>query len=238
VFVDPDAPIRVLIVDDHLLFADVIHRILEADGMEVVGAVATSGEALKVFQDERPNLVLVDLALPDRRGFAIGQAIMEQSPGTVVVALTALDDPHLVKQVIRAGFRGCVSKDCRVSELRDAITQAIGGRVVVVPPSRRAASGSEGSRKEGVALLAGQLTPREREVLALLAQGASSAEMTRHLGISPNTLRTHVQSVLTKLQVHSRLEAATFAVRNELVWDGDRRRGSSSRPSEATSLAG
>jgi two-component system, NarL family, nitrate/nitrite response regulator NarL len=234
----PDAPIRVLIVDDHLLFADVIHRILEADGMEVVAAVATGGDALRVFRDEQPNLVLVDLALPDRSGLAVGQAIMEQSPGTVVVALTALDDPRLVKQAMGVGFRGFVSKDCRVSQLREAITQAIGGRVVVFVPSRHVGSGSEGSRKDGVALLASQLTPREREVLALLAGGASSVDMARRLGISPNTLRTHVQSVLTKLQVHSRLEAATFAVRNELVWDGDRRRGSSVRRSQATSLAG
>lgn len=234
----PDAPIRVLIVDDHQLFADVIHRTLEADGMEVVAAVATGGDALRVFRDERPNLVLVDLALPDRSGLAVGRAIMEHSPGTVVVALTAMDDPQLVKQVIRAGFRGYVTKDCPLSQLREAITQAIGGRVVVAVPSRRVGSGSRGSRKEGVALLAGQLTPREREVLALLAQGASSVDMARHLGISPNTLRTHVQSVLTKLQVHSRLEAASFAVRNELVRDGDWRRGSSVRRSPATSWAG
>ena len=233
-----DAPIRVLIVDDHLLFADVIHRTLEADGMDVVAAVATGGEALSVFRDERPDLVLVDLALPDRSGLAVGQAIMEQAPGTVVVALTAMDDPQLVKQVIRAGFRGYVTKDCPVSQLREAIAQAMGGRVVVAVPSRRSSSGTGGSKKEGVALLAGQLTPREREVLALLAQGAGSADMARHLGISPNTLRTHVQSVLTKLQVHSRLEAASFAVRNELVWDGDRRTGPSVRRSQATSLAG
>ena len=90
------APICVLIVDDHQLFADVIHRTLEADGMEVVAAVATGADALRVFQDERPNLVLLDLALPDQSGLAVGQAIMEQSPGTVVVALTALDDPQLV----------------------------------------------------------------------------------------------------------------------------------------------
>jgi two-component system, NarL family, nitrate/nitrite response regulator NarL len=233
-----DAPIRVLIVDDHLLFADVIQRTLEADGMDVVAAVATGGEALSVFRDERPHLVLVDLALPDRNGLAIGEAILEQAPDTVVVALTALDDPQLVKQVLRAGFRGYVTKDCPVAQLREAISQAVGGRVVVAVPSRRVGNGSRGSKKEGVALLAGQLTPREREVLALLAQGAGSAEMARHLGISPNTLRTHVQSVLTKLQVHSRLEAASFAVRNELVPESDRRPGSAVRRSQATSLAG
>jgi two-component system, NarL family, nitrate/nitrite response regulator NarL len=231
----PDAPIRVLIVDDHLLFADVIRRTLEADGMEVVDAVVTGGDALRVFRDEWPNLVLIDLALPDRSGLAVGQAILEQSPGTVVVAVTALDDPQLVKQVIRAGFQGYVSKDCRISQLREAITQAISGREVIALPSRRAGSRSRGARKEGVALLAGQLTRREREVLALLAQGASSADMARRLGISPNTLRTHVQSVLTKLQVHSRLEAATFAVRNELVLDGDLRPGSSVRRRQAAS---
>ena len=230
-----DAPICVLIVDDHQLFADVIHRSLEAGGMEVVAAVGTGADAMRVFQDERPNVVLLDLALPDRSGLAVGQAILEQSPGTVVVALTALDDPQLVKQAIRAGFRGYVSKDCRVSQLREAITQAMGAGVVTALPSSRVRSRTRRSKKEGVALLAGQLTQREREVLALLVRGTSSADMARRLDISPNTLRTHVQSVLTKLQVHSRLEAASFAVRNELVLDGDRRAGSSVRRSQAAS---
>ena len=234
----PDAPIRVLIVDDHLLFADVIQRTLEADGMDIVAAVATGGEALRVFRDERPTLVLVDLGLPDRSGVAVGEAILEQAPGTVVVAVTALDDPQLVKRVMRAGFRGHVSKDCSVSQLREAIQQAIDGRVVVAAPSHRGSNGSRGPKKEGVKLLAGQLTPREREVLALLAQGASSPDMARRLGISPNTLRTHVQSVLTKLQVHSRLEAATFAVRNDLVSDPDLGRRSSVRRSQAASSTG
>jgi two-component system nitrate/nitrite response regulator NarL len=188
-----------------------------------------------VFQDERPNLVLLDLALPDQSGLAVGQAIMEQSPGTVVVALTALDDPQLVKQAIRAGFRGYVSKDCRVSQLREAITEAMGAGVVAAVPSHRLGSRTRSSENGGVALLAGQLTQREREVLALLARGTSSVDMARRLDISPNTLRTHVQSVLTKLQVHSRLEAAAFAVRNELVSDDDWRAGSSVRRSQAAS---
>lgn len=232
------ATIRVLIVDDHLLFADVIQRTLEADGFEVVAAVATGADALTVFRDERPNLVLVDLALPDRSGLSVGEAILEQAPSTIVIALTAMDDPQLVKQVLRAGFRGYVTKDCPVSQLRQAIAEAIGGRVAVAVPTRRAGSRSRGSKKEGVALLVGQLTPRERQVLALLAQGASSANMARHLGISPNTLRTHVQSVLTKLQVHSRLEAASFAVRNELIPDGELPPGSFVRRSQGTSMAG
>jgi DNA-binding NarL/FixJ family response regulator len=232
------ATIRVMIVDDHVLFADVIQRTLEADGWGVVAAVATGADALTVFRTERPNLVLIDLALPDRSGLSVGQAILEQAPNTVVIALTGLDDPQLVKQVLRAGFRGYVTKDCPVSQLREAITQAVDGQVVVAVPTRRGGDRSKSSKKEGVSLLVGQLTPRERQVLALLAQGASSLDMARHLGISPNTLRTHVQSVLTKLQVHSRLEAASFAVRNELVPDGELRPGSFVRRSQGTSMAG
>jgi two-component system nitrate/nitrite response regulator NarL len=140
-----------------------------------------------------------------------------------------------VKQAIRAGFRGYVSKDCRVSQLREAITEAMGAGVVTAVPSHRLGSRTRSSKKGGVALLAGQLTQREREVLALLARGTSSVDMARRLDISPNTLRTHVQSVLTKLQVHSRLEAAAFAVRNELVSDDDWRAGSSVRRSQAAS---
>ena len=231
----PNAPTSILIVDDHVLFADVIHKTLEGDGMEVIAAVATGAEALRVFHDERPDLVLLDLSLPDQSGLVLGQAIMERSPDTVVVALTALDDQQLVKQAMRAGFRGYVSKECRVSQLREAITQAMGGSVVVTVPSNRMASRSRVSRDDGSTLLADQLTQREREVLALLARGTTSAEMARRLSISPNTLRTHVQSVLTKLQVHSRLEAASFAVRNDLLMDDDWRQGSSIRRSQAAS---
>jgi len=218
-----------------VLFADVIHKTLEGDGMDVIATVATGAEALRVFHDKRPDLVLLDLTLPDQSGLVLGQAIMERSPDTVVVALTALDDPQLVKQAMRAGFRGYVSKDCRVSQLREAITQAMGGSVVVAVPSNRMASRSRVSRNDGSTLLADQLTQREREVLALLARGTTSAEMARRLGISPNTLRTHVQSVLTKLQVHSRLEAASFAIRNDLLVDDDWRQGSSVRRSQAAS---
>lgn len=230
-----NAPTSILIVDDHVLFADVIHKTLEGDGMDVIATVATGAEALRVFHDERPDLVLLDLTLPDQSGLVLGQAIMERSPDTVVVALTALDDPQLVKQAMRAGFRGYVSKDCRVSQLREAITQVMGGSVVVAVPSNRMASRSRVSRNDGSTLLADQLTQREREVLALLARGTTSAEMARRLGISPNTLRTHVQSVLTKLQVHSRLEAASFAIRNDLLVDDDWRQGSSVRRSQAAS---
>jgi two-component system, NarL family, nitrate/nitrite response regulator NarL len=231
----PNAPTSILIVDDHVLFADVIHKTLEGDGMDVIATVATGAEALRVFHDERPDLVLLDITLPDQSGLVLGQAIMERWPDTVVVALTALDDPQLVKQAMRAGFRGYVSKDCRVSQLREAIIQAMDGSVVVAVPSNRMASRSRVSRNDGSTLLADQLTQREREVLALLARGTTSAEMARLLGISPNTLRTHVQSVLTKLQVHSRLEAASFAIRNDLLVDDDWRQGSSVRRSRAAS---
>lgn len=231
----PAAPISVLIVDDHLLFAEVIHKTLEGDGLDVVASVESGAEALRVFQDQRPDLVLLDLSLADQSGLAVGEAITERWPGTVVIALTAQDDPQLIKQAIRAGFRGYVSKDCRVSQLREAITQAMAGGVAVAVPGNRTGSRSRGPTGNGAALLADQLTQREREVLALLARGTSSVDMARRLDISPNTLRTHVQSVLTKLQVHSRLEAASFAIRNDLVMNDDWRRGSYVRRSQTAS---
>jgi two-component system nitrate/nitrite response regulator NarL len=231
-----DAPTCVLIVDDHQLFADVIHRTLEADGMELSRAVATGADALRVFQDERPNLVLLDLALPDRSGLAVGQAIMEQSPGTVVVALTALDDPQLVKQAIRAGFRGYGEQGLPglTTPGGDHPSDGRGCRHRRPEPSRGQPNqeleegGGCAARRSTHSARGGRFSPFSRE-------GTSSVDMARRLDISPNTLRTHVQSVLTKLQVHSRLEAATFAVRNELVLDGDWRAGSSVRRSQAAS---
>ena len=210
--------IRALIIDDHVLFAEAIKPALASEGIEVVG-VATSGAAgLRAVAEHRPELVLVDLGLPDQSGLSVGRAIAAEHPEAKVVALTALDDPKAVREALRAGFHGYVTKDTSASRFVQAVRSALAGQVVY--PRRLAMRTARTAEEETARLLASQLTPREREVLALLAAGATGREIATRLSISPNTVRTHVQSILTKLQVHSRLEAAVFAMKHRLLDEG------------------
>ena len=118
--------------------------------------------------------------------------------------------------VLKAGFRGYVAKDAPLRSVVKAIRSGLEGRVAVIPPSRSAGAPPP-DRSSPVTLMASGLTAREREVLALIVDGSGSVEIAERLGITTNTVRTHVQGILTKLQVHSRLEAAAFAVRHGLV---------------------
>jgi two-component system nitrate/nitrite response regulator NarL len=208
----------VMIVDDHRLFADVVAFALEQLGVRVVGPVGTAADALATVARERPDVVLLDLALPDGNGIDVGRSILEGEPDTIVLALSASTDPRSVTDAVRAGFRGFVPKEARLPTVVEAIRSAIDGRSVVVPSAR-----SRPTHRKGdvlATLLANGLTNREWEVLELLVAGLGSRAMAEELGISLNTVRTHVQSVITKLQVHSRLEAAAFAVRHGLVEPG------------------
>jgi len=208
---------RVLIVDDHMLFAEAIRLALEEHDIEVVGIAVSGEEALTAVRRWHPDLALVDIGLPDRSGLAVGKAILQEFPETKVLALTALGDPRTAREALRAGFQGYIMKDTPVTRFIQAIHSVLDGQVVVPRPLAPRVAGALSAEEEAVALLSNQLTPREREVLVLLVEGASGQSIARSLGISPNTVRTHVQSVLTKLQVRSRLEAATFAVRHGIV---------------------
>lgn len=200
-----------------MLFADAIRSTLEAAGIFVIG-VATNGErGIEDVRREKPDLVLVDLGLPDQSGLAVGKLILDEHPGMKVVALTAIDAPRAVEEALRAGFNGYLTKDTPVLRFVSSIRAALDGQVVIPHKLAPALAGAKTSEEENAALLVEQLTPREREVLSLLVDGASGEDIAKRLVISPNTVRTHVQSILTKLQVHSRLEAATFAVRHGVV---------------------
>jgi two-component system nitrate/nitrite response regulator NarL len=206
----------ILIVDDHRLFADVVGSALEQLGARIVGPVGTVADAIEAAERERPDLVLLDLGLPDGTGFDAGRAILASHPGIAVVALTASTDPRAATEAVRAGFKGFVPKDARIASVISAISGALDGRVVVIRPSRNVGQRSTTNGSATPPLTTG-LTRREHEILALIVGGAGSRAIADRLQISTNTVRTHVQSVLTKLQVHSRLEAAAFAIRHGLV---------------------
>jgi two-component system, NarL family, nitrate/nitrite response regulator NarL len=197
------------------LFAEAIRAALEEADMDAVAVVTTGRAALDYLEDDRPDVILLDLGLPDRSGLAVGREILESWPEAKVMVLTALDDPKAVEEASRAGFRGYLTKDTPVSRFVSSIEAVVAGQEVF--PHRFAQAVRRPGSSDSVWLLISQLTPREREVLGLLVEGADGRTIAARLGISRNTVRTHVQSILTKLQVHSRLEAATLAVRHRVV---------------------
>jgi DNA-binding NarL/FixJ family response regulator len=176
---------------------------------------ATGTDALETARRDRPEVVLMDVGLPDRSGLAVGRDILAEHPGIKIVVVTSLEDDQAVREAVRSRFHGYLTKHTRLSQFVGAIETAVNGQMVLPPGpvTRRALSRGD----QEAELLARQLTPKELEVLGLLAEGANSSEIARGLRISPNTVRTHVQSILAKLQVHSRLEAVAFAARNGLV---------------------
>jgi len=185
-------------------------------GMTLVAISTNATEAMSAVREHRPELVLMDIGLPDSHGVALGRAILEEAPDTKVVALTALEDEDAVQDALRSGFHGYLTKNCEPETFRHALESVSDGQVVFPHYLAKQAGSADGEASDAE-LLARQLTPREIEVLQLLAEGAASQEIADRLAVSPNTVRTHVQGILTKLQVHSRLEAAAFAVRHALV---------------------
>jgi DNA-binding NarL/FixJ family response regulator len=216
---------RVLIVDDHKLFAEAIRSALSRDkGMEVVAVAGTAKEGLEAAKKGRPDVALVDLALPDENGIQLGRQILENCPGTIVLAVTGMSDPQLLREAMKAGLHGYLTKDTPMARFVESIEAAMNGHVVVPHKLAARAAGARTGEERDASLLAEQLTSRERDVLGLLVEGRRSDEIATKLSISPNTVRTHIQNILTKLQVHSRLEAAAFAVRHGMVNLGRERR--------------
>jgi DNA-binding NarL/FixJ family response regulator len=207
---------RALIVDDHKLFVEAVRPALEQMGMERVGHATTAKQGLESARRERPDLVFVDLGLPDSGGLGLGARIREEVPEAKVVVLTALNSPRAVEEALGVGLHGYLTKDTTMKQFESSVRAVLDGEVVVPCHQSRPSTG-EWTDDDEAALLADGLTTREREVLGLLAEGASSEQIARHLSVSRHTVRSHVHGILSKLQVHSRTEAAAFAVRHRLV---------------------
>lgn len=206
-----------LVLDRDRLFGEVVTPLLE--DLEFQVWVTTIPEAAQeLISRKHPKLAVVDLSLHPDNGFAVGQHALATQSDAIVIGTTAVADPHTVRESKRAGFWGCLSKDVPVSRFTSHIRAAMRGAPAL--SSRQCLEPVGHSRRSRpLDLLSAQLTARELEVLALLAEGAGSSQIAHELDISWNTVRTHAQSILTKLQVHSRLEAAAVAVHQGLVPD-------------------
>jgi DNA-binding NarL/FixJ family response regulator len=211
--------IRVLLVDDHQLLTDSLSGLLQREpDIQVVGVAPSVADAKRAAR-ERMDVVLMDYRLPDGTGAEATRAIKARWPSAKVIMLTAISDDETVLDSIQAGADGYLTKDRASEEVVGAVRSAHMGeillpRAIVFEIAQRVAI----ARRRGAGRRTiEQLTPRELEVLRALAEGLSSKEICDRLFIAPNTLRTHVQNVMSKLRVHSKLEAVAFAIRHKLV---------------------
>ena len=216
-----DAPIRVLLVDDH----GVVRRGLEAyldlvDDIEMVGEAGNGQEALaRVAEMDAagppPDVVLMDLLMPEMDGIAATAAIKERWPDIEVVALTSFIEEDKIHGALQAGATGYLLKDAAATEVAAAIRAAHQGEMHLAPAvARRLAESLRAPTREKPIE---PLTEREREVLRLVAHGKANKEIARQLEISERTVRTHVSSILGKLGLVSRTQAALYAVREGLI---------------------
>jgi DNA-binding NarL/FixJ family response regulator len=214
--------IGVLLVDDHAMVRRGIEAYLDVlDDIEIMGEAATGNEALDCMarleaEGRLPDVVLMDLLMPEMDGIAATAAIKGRWPQIEVVALTSFIEEDKVRGALAAGATGYLLKDARAPEVATAIRAAYHGEMHLDPAVVRQLAESmqaPRSRQEPVE----HLTEREREVLALIGQGKSNKEIGRELGISERTVRTHTTSILAKLDMVSRTQAAVYAVREGLV---------------------
>lgn len=211
---------RILVALGQPLFRDAVVAVLESQpDFDVVASVGEGVGAIAAAHEQRPDFALVELDLPNSDPIAATAQIRDSVPTCRVLVLGDGEDQETLLAVVEAGASGFLTRDAPMTELIEAVRSVDRGETLI--PGRMLGgliSGLVRRRRERdrAGRIAGSLTRREREVLSLLAQGADNDTIAQALVISPQTVRTHIQNVLTKLGVHSRLEAASFVIRNEL----------------------
>src|SRR5215471_2622838 len=214
-------PIRVMIVDDHRVAAEALSELLARyPNIEVVGWAAAVSEALAIGNGEPADVAIIDFRLSDQRWSDAAAAIRFHWPGTSVVIVNADENDDVLIDAIEAGVAGYLIKSATGSEVVAALRRAVTGEALF--PARRLADvlarqrQLAGRRKEQLELL-GTLTPRELEILTVMARGLDNRAMARELGIGYSTVRSHVRGVLEKLGAHSKLEAVARAMELDLL---------------------
>jgi NarL family two-component system response regulator LiaR len=206
--------IRVMVVDDHTMVRRGLATFLKVyDDLELAGEAASGQAAIELSEKFHPDVVLMDMVMPDMDGAAATRIIRKQSPSTQVIALTSFKEGILVQSALQAGAIGYLLKDVSADELAQAIRAAHAGRSTLSPEAAQA-----------LVLAASQppapgldLTEREREVLTLMIEGLNNTQIAARLNVSPSTVKSHVSNILAKLGVSSRTEAVSLALRNRII---------------------
>jgi two-component system NarL family response regulator len=219
----PDAePIRVLIVDDHALFRRGLQMVLQQEpDIEVVGEAADGSEAVSQAMDTTPDIVLMDVRMPRRGGIDACTALKDAVPSARIIMLTISDEEADLYEAIKAGAMGYLLKEISIEEVASAIRAVHGGQSLISPAmaskllTEFASMIKRSDERQQVP--APRLTEREMEVLRLVAKGLNNRDIAKQLFISENTVKNHIRNILEKLQLHSRMEAVVYAVREKLL---------------------
>jgi DNA-binding NarL/FixJ family response regulator len=205
--------ITLVLADDHEVFAEGLGMVLDAeDDLEVLGVAADGAQALELLDEDPPAVLLLDAHMPRTDVTAVLREVKQRAPGTKVLVISADTRSETVNTVIEAGADAFLAKDVSSPQVATTIRRVVGGHQgpITTLPSRP-------SRDPGVELLVRTLSAREREILSYLSAGWSNRRIAEQCFLSLNTVRTHVQNILVKLGVHSKLEAVAFALEHRVV---------------------
>lgn len=215
-------PIRVMIVDDHALFRRGLYMVLEAeDGIEVVGEAGDGTEAIAKAEEAMPDVILMDVRMPKRSGIEATIAMKDLLPNAKILMLTISDEEADLYEAIKAGASGYLLKEISIEEVANAVRAVHTGQSLISPSmaSKLLSEFATMVKKtdDRQSLPAPRLTPRELEVLKLVAKGSNNRDIAKGLFISENTVKNHVRNILEKLHLHSRMEAVVYAVRENML---------------------
>jgi two-component system, NarL family, nitrate/nitrite response regulator NarL len=209
---------RVLLIDDHALFRFGLQELLERRGIEVVAALGDCAAGIRRVADCLPDVVLLDMRMPDRSGVEVLRELRAAHPRMPIAMLTTSADERDVVESLQGGAQGYLLKDMEPDALIAALGEIVRGRVVVAPElagvlARAVQGENRAEAADGGGL---DLTPREHQILCHLVEGQSNKTIGKRLGIADGTVKLHVKAILRKLEVHSRVEAAVIAVERGL----------------------
>lgn len=211
--------IRILLADDHKIIRDGLHALIEKQsGMEVVAEAENGRAAVRLARKLRPDLIIMDISMPDMNGIEATRQVIDELAGIRVIALSMHTDKRFVVEMFKAGVSGYLLKDCAFEELSSAIRAVIANQTYMSPRiTGNVIRDYLHHLSENHIPSSSDLTPREREVLQLIAEGRTTKEIASSLSVSVKTVETHRRQIMNKLNVHSIAELTKFAIREGIT---------------------
>ena len=207
-------PVRMVLADDHEIVRQALNILLTGAGFEVVGEASDGHEAVRLARELEPDIVVLDMVMPLLNGIDAAREIKSVAPSVKTILLTSRKDEATCLEALRVGVRGCVLKSYRANELVKAIRDVAGGGVYLSPGMSRSLADAY---RGGAPVPVDPLSPRERQVLQLIAEGKTNKEIATVLSVSINTVETHRKHIMEKLDLHNTADIVRFAVRKKIV---------------------